>query len=142
MEAKCMGSCPWRICGSWKQHEATFIIKSYEKGLEHALLERVPFAEHRNCARHLYANWKKKFNGHYYKSLFWKAVRYVEESELNRVLEEMTADSPQAHQAFISIGLKKFCQAYISTNCKSDNDQQYIRDIQWLHIKCKKKTNC
>ncbi|WOL05379.1 hypothetical protein Cni_G14107 [Canna indica] len=244
MEAKCMGSCPWRIYGSWKQHEATFIIKSYEKihkcsrsmsnrqttvewlsnyclenfrsnpswdvklmsqdfqskffitlpkakwyrvrsaaleklrgsvedhytllgpyvselkrknptslfqivcdrsipvhplylkeyilglmhlkmvfskGLEHALLERVPFVKHRSCARHLYTNWKKKFNGHYYKSLFWKAVRSMEESELNRVLEAMAADSPQAHQAFISIGLKKFCQAYVCTNYKSDN---------------------
>ncbi|WOK94423.1 hypothetical protein Cni_G03125 [Canna indica] len=234
MEAKCLGSCPWRIYGSWKQHEATFIIKSYEKihkcsrtkwyRVRSAALEKLrgSVEDHYALLGPYVSELKRKnptslfqivcdreytgappifkriyigfyalkngflqdcrpiigFDGCFLKTFLggqllsaigvdgnnqifliawavvegenydaWKwflglffddlqitegygmtivsdqqkIVRSMEESELNRVLEEMAADSPQAHQAFISIGLIFFCQAYISTNCKSDN---------------------
>ncbi|WOL11842.1 hypothetical protein Cni_G20606 [Canna indica] len=90
-------------------------------GLEHALLECVTFAEHKNCARYIYANWKKKYNGHYFKSLFWKAIRAMEESKLNRVLIELAATSQQTYDSLITTRLKKNCQTHVSTICKSDN---------------------
>ncbi|WOL16917.1 hypothetical protein Cni_G25705 [Canna indica] len=96
------------------------IISDQQKGLEHAISQRVSAAEHQNCARHLYANWKKKHNGHLLKSLFWKAVRCTTQSDLNKVLNELASTSTQAHQDFIGIGLQKFCAAYINTNCKAD----------------------
>ena len=40
------------------------------QGLINALQKLAPNAEHRNCARHIYANWKKKFSGPKYKKLF------------------------------------------------------------------------
>ncbi|WOL04023.1 hypothetical protein Cni_G12744 [Canna indica] len=39
------------------------LISDQQKGLEYAIKQRVPGAEHRNCARHIYANWKKRHNG-------------------------------------------------------------------------------
>ncbi|WOL08360.1 hypothetical protein Cni_G17113 [Canna indica] len=45
----------------------------------------------------------------------------MEESDLNRTLSELEATSPPAHEAFVAIGMNKFCQAYVGTTCKSDN---------------------
>ncbi|XP_042029963.1 uncharacterized protein LOC121776875 [Salvia splendens] len=35
------------------------IISDQQNGLENAVQSLLPLAEHRNCARHIYANWKK-----------------------------------------------------------------------------------
>ena len=48
---------------------------NFLQGLENAVFYLLPHAEHRNCARHIFANWKKK--GHSTEALrvlFWKAV--------------------------------------------------------------------
>ncbi|CAI9271631.1 unnamed protein product [Lactuca saligna] len=39
------------------------LISDQHKGLIEAVKERVPAAEHRQCARHIYANFKKRFKG-------------------------------------------------------------------------------
>ncbi|CAI9279734.1 unnamed protein product [Lactuca saligna] len=48
------------------------IISDQHKGLIEAVKERVPECEHRQCARHVYANFKKKFSGAEYRKLFWE----------------------------------------------------------------------
>nr|GEW72521.1 hypothetical protein CTI12_AA159120 [Tanacetum cinerariifolium] len=50
------------------------IISNGHKGLVEAVNELLPHAEHRLCARHIYANFKNKWNGLHYKSLFWDAA--------------------------------------------------------------------
>ncbi|XP_047979382.1 uncharacterized protein LOC125221304 [Salvia hispanica] len=57
------------------------VISDQQKGLENAVKEFIPLAEHRNCARHVYSNLKKTHKGPTLKSLFWEVVRstYVEE---------------------------------------------------------------
>ncbi|GJV17739.1 hypothetical protein Tco_1363062 [Tanacetum coccineum] len=43
-------------------------------GLKEAVKEWLPLAEHRQCARHIYANLKKSWPGLHFKSLFWGAA--------------------------------------------------------------------
>ncbi|GJY64039.1 hypothetical protein Tco_0465499 [Tanacetum coccineum] len=43
-------------------------------GLKEAVREWLPLAEHRQCARHIYANLKKSWPGLHFKSLFWGAA--------------------------------------------------------------------
>ncbi|WOL20552.1 hypothetical protein Cni_G29357 [Canna indica] len=80
------------------------VISDQQKGLEYAIKQRIPAAEHRNCARHVYANWKKKHGGLALKSLFWRAVKCKVESDFQRVLNELQATSPKAHEDFLAIG--------------------------------------
>ena len=42
-------------------------ISDQQKGILNAFQVWAPNAEHRNCARHVYANWKKKFKKEYQK---------------------------------------------------------------------------
>ncbi|WOL10627.1 hypothetical protein Cni_G19386 [Canna indica] len=133
-EAKCIMGCPWRIYASWLTNEKTLMVKAYTNehscsrnmrnrpatGLEYATKQRVPVAEHRNCVRHVYSNWKKKHNGHVLKSTFWRIVRCTAESEFKRALNELQAISPPTFQDFIAIGVENFCQAFISPQCKCE----------------------
>nr|CAH66742.1 H0404F02.18 [Oryza sativa] len=41
--------------------EGWVFISDQQKGILNAVHHWAPLAEHRNCARHIYANWKKKF---------------------------------------------------------------------------------
>ncbi|GKD67143.1 hypothetical protein Tco_1309251, partial [Tanacetum coccineum] len=50
------------------------IISDGHKGLKEAVREWLPLAEHRQCARHIYANLKKSWPGLHFKSLFWGAA--------------------------------------------------------------------
>ncbi|CAI9269191.1 unnamed protein product [Lactuca saligna] len=51
------------------------IISDQHKGLIEVVKERVSECEHRQCARHVYANFKKKFTGAEYRKLFWFAAK-------------------------------------------------------------------
>ncbi|CAI9303419.1 unnamed protein product [Lactuca saligna] len=51
------------------------LLSDQHKGLIEAVKERVPDAEHRQCARHVYANFKKKFKGVAYRKIFWRAAK-------------------------------------------------------------------
>ncbi|KAL1545789.1 hypothetical protein AAHA92_22473 [Salvia divinorum] len=62
------------------------IISDQQKGLENAVKNLIPLAEHRNCVRHIYSNWRKTHKDPSLKGLFWKVVTsmYIEEYNLAR----------------------------------------------------------
>lgn len=90
------------------------------QGLINAVRDLAPFAEHRNCARHVYCNWKKQFKGQILKNMFWKAVRCTYQVAWNEALEEMKAENPRAYENFLEREPARFCKAFVSTHCVSD----------------------
>ncbi|GJT96953.1 RNA-directed DNA polymerase, eukaryota, reverse transcriptase zinc-binding domain protein [Tanacetum coccineum] len=44
-------------------------------GIIEAAKQVMPMAEHRQCARHIYANFRKKYTGVLYRNLFWQAAK-------------------------------------------------------------------
>lgn len=68
----------------------------------------LPRAEHRCCARHIYANWKKHHPGIVLKAMFWRAAKSSTVAaksstveEFNMVMEEIKALSPTAHEDLV-----------------------------------------
>ncbi|CAI9302433.1 unnamed protein product [Lactuca saligna] len=51
------------------------VISDKHKGLLQAVTELLPYVEHRQCARHIYANFRKKYIGLELKNLFWEAAK-------------------------------------------------------------------
>lgn len=47
------------------------------QGIINAVRKWAPEAEHRNCARHIYANWKKHFPDNQLQKKFWKCATVV-----------------------------------------------------------------
>lgn len=85
------------------------------QGLINAIAELAPHAEHRNCVRHVYCNWKKIHKGQTLKNIFWKIAKstYVEAYKL--ALEELKDEDYDAYQNFLEREPKRFCKAFIST---------------------------
>ncbi|GKC09059.1 hypothetical protein Tco_1000669 [Tanacetum coccineum] len=70
------------------------------KGLIEAVAGILPDSEHRQCARHIYANFKKKWSGLQYKRLFWGAASCIVDSQFLLKMEEIKELDPTAYKCF------------------------------------------
>ncbi|XP_057251346.1 uncharacterized protein LOC125491532 [Beta vulgaris subsp. vulgaris] len=80
----------------------------------------LPKAEHRHCARHIFALWHKNYKGEEFKFMFWKAVWAYNEVDYQDALEEMGKVSPSAVEAFKGYDPRCFCRAFTNTVTKCD----------------------
>lgn len=77
----------------------------------------LPHAEHRMCARHIYANWKKQgFSRSEYKSLFWGVAYSYNEGVYNEKMEMVKAYDPAAHEALLATDPERWCRAFFSVD--------------------------
>ncbi|XP_057774503.1 uncharacterized protein LOC130993584 [Salvia miltiorrhiza] len=95
-------------------------ISDQQKGLMNAVSKLAPLAEHRNCARHVYMNWKKQHKGTSLKNIFWGIVKSTYEQEYKLKLEELKAENVAAYEDFVARDVKRFCKAFISLSPCSD----------------------
>ena len=72
----------------------------------------MPNAEHRQCARHIYANFKKSYKGEEYKDLFWAAVGCTVEPEFISVMERLKAINVGAYEYLMSHNPSSWSRAY------------------------------
>ncbi|GJU33170.1 hypothetical protein Tco_1176759 [Tanacetum coccineum] len=96
------------------------IISDQHKGLIEAAKEIIPLAEHRQCARHIYANFRKKFNGVVYRNLFWKAAKATYPAKFERIMSEMKSVSMDAHKHLMERKPKSWSRAFFSTDKACD----------------------
>ncbi|XP_057791287.1 uncharacterized protein LOC131008423 [Salvia miltiorrhiza] len=117
-------------------------VSDQQKGLQNAVATLDPQAEHRNCARHIYMNWKKDFKGQTLKNMFFKAVYATHEADFKLAVQAMKEESVAAYEDFMARDTKKFCKAFISTNPKSDSVDNnisecfngYILNVRGKHV--------
>ncbi|KAI3517911.1 hypothetical protein L1887_17133 [Cichorium endivia] len=88
------------------------LISDQHKGLVEAVKERAPDAEHRQCARHIYANFKKRFKGEQFRKLFWIAAKSTTEEKFKAVMKEINQISVLAHEHLIEREPKTWSKAY------------------------------
>ncbi|XP_057802919.1 uncharacterized protein LOC131018211 [Salvia miltiorrhiza] len=103
-------------------------ISDQQKGLQNAVAALAPEAEHRNCARHIYMNWKKVHKGQTLKNLFFRAVYATFEAEFKLAVQDLMDESPPAFEDFMARDTSKFCKAFISTHPKSDSVDNNISE--------------
>lgn len=58
-------------------------ISDQQKGLINAMKDYLPNAEHRQCARHIYANWRKKHREHEWQKKFWAVAKASNKQDFN-----------------------------------------------------------
>ncbi|XP_057791885.1 uncharacterized protein LOC131008832 [Salvia miltiorrhiza] len=109
-------------------------ISDQQKGLENAVQAITPFAEHRNCARHVYMNWKKSFKGATLKNMFWRAVRATTVAQYKAALLEMKKEDALAFEGFVSKDVNKFCKAFLTFTACSDMIDNNIRGKHIIHM--------
>ncbi|GJX65438.1 hypothetical protein Tco_0299781 [Tanacetum coccineum] len=81
-------------------------------GLIEAVIELLPHVEHRLCARHIYVNLKKKWNGLHYKSLFWGAKSSTLQVQFKHKMELLKNIDPLALDWLMERDPKTWCTTY------------------------------
>ncbi|GJR64872.1 hypothetical protein Tco_0010937 [Tanacetum coccineum] len=86
-----------------------FFLKTICKG------ELLSAVEHRQCARHIYANFRKKFTGVQFKNLFWKAAKATYPAKFEKVMTEIKDISKEAHKHLMERNPESWSRAYLRT---------------------------
>ena len=91
------------------------------QGLVQAVREVFPLAEHRQCARHIFANFRKKFSGAPFENLFWKASKASTENRFNAAMEEIKKINTAAYQHLMERDPKTWSRAYFKVGLLCDS---------------------
>ncbi|GJT51646.1 60S ribosomal protein L34 [Tanacetum coccineum] len=81
-------------------------------GLMESVKNLLPHAEHRQCARHIYANFKKKWNGLHFKSLFWLAATTTIQHTFYSKMNLIGNIDPEAKQWLVDRNPNSWCRAF------------------------------
>ncbi|CAN1147051.1 hypothetical protein LINPERHAP2_LOCUS15636 [Linum perenne] len=119
------------------------VIFDQQKGLVDTLLEDLPLAEHRKCARHVSANWKIKHKSVTARKELWDTVYSCNEHECKLHLAELkhlltSGEDPGCYDDFINQDYKTFTRAYVSRLPKCDSIESNICEtFNGCIVKCK-----
>nr|KAJ0214107.1 hypothetical protein LSAT_V11C400181220 [Lactuca sativa] len=91
---------PMEYIGGGNGHGIT-ILSDGHKGLFEAVNERLLDEEHRLCARHIQANFHKKFKGEQYFKPFWRAVNATTVPKFEAAMNEMKSLESRAYDYLI-----------------------------------------
>ncbi|GKE54014.1 multidrug resistance-associated protein 5, partial [Tanacetum coccineum] len=78
-------------------------------------------AEHMQCARHIYENFKKQYSGLEFRQLFWATSKASYPRLFNKITEQIKAANPGAYQYLIDKDPKTWSKAFfeVDRGCKA-----------------------
>ncbi|XP_020266259.1 uncharacterized protein LOC109841724 [Asparagus officinalis] len=78
------------------------VMSDQQKGLVPAIHEVWPAVEHRQCARHIYSNWRKTHSGRVLQSQFWKCAKATSMPIFQTEAAKLRRTSEQAYEDFMA----------------------------------------
>ncbi|XP_023755031.2 uncharacterized protein LOC111903502 [Lactuca sativa] len=90
------------------------LMSDQHKGKIEAVKDLFPKIEHRQCARHVLSNFKKKFPGAQFEKLFWKACKASTEPLFNSAMKDIQLISPAAYVHLIGRNPKSWKKPIIT----------------------------
>ena len=91
------------------------------QGMEIALATVLPNEEHRNCAKNVYANWKKTYVNEDNRPFFWRVAYNRTISEFESMMDELCVFDRELHDDLKTSDPSTWCRAFFSTVAQSDN---------------------
>lgn len=107
------------------QGEGWVVISDQQKGLIGAIEDIIPKVEHRMCARHIYANWKKKHPDHDLQKRFWRCAKAPNQILFNYNRARLAQITPEGARDMMNTSPEHWSRAHlkIGSNCDSvDNN--------------------
>jgi transposase-like protein len=101
--------------------EGWVIISDQQKGLIKAVSEIVPEAEHRMCARHIYANLKKLHRDKQFQKMFWCCVKSSDRTGFNYHRAKLAQKTPEGAKDMMKTSPEHWSRAFfkLHNNCDS-----------------------
>ncbi|XP_057251731.1 uncharacterized protein LOC104908513 [Beta vulgaris subsp. vulgaris] len=96
------------------------IVSDEHLAILHAVAIVLPMAEHRHCARHVFAHWHKHFRGDDMKLKFWRIAKSYSMADYNESLDELEKENSDAAASFRAYNPYCFCRAFMSDEIRSD----------------------
>ncbi|XP_023739032.1 uncharacterized protein LOC111887041 [Lactuca sativa] len=90
------------------------VISDQHKGLVEASKDIRPYVEHRQCARHIYANFRKVYSGVQFRNMFWAAAKSNIEGDFKFNMERIREISSAAYDHTMAREPTSWCKAYFS----------------------------
>jgi len=87
-------------------------ISDQQKGLINVVNKWAPKVEHRMCARHIYANWRKKFTNKKYQKLFWRCAKSSSMNLFNYNMNKLRAETPHGANAILRTDPEHWSRAW------------------------------
>ncbi|CAH9102042.1 unnamed protein product [Cuscuta europaea] len=84
------------------------------------LYETLPDVEHRRCARHIYALWRRSHPGIELQRQFWKCCKSASKREFEMNLEVLRSLSPDGYEEILKIDSKFWCRAFFNRSIKCE----------------------
>ncbi|KAJ9538480.1 LOW QUALITY PROTEIN: hypothetical protein OSB04_031213 [Centaurea solstitialis] len=101
--------------------EGLTLISDQHKGLVQAGKDVMPNAEHRQCARHIYENFRKVFSGVEFRNLFWRASKASYPQLFESVMNDIRLANPSAHKYLMEREPKTWSRAFFEVNRGCDS---------------------
>ncbi|GJW59086.1 RNA-directed DNA polymerase [Tanacetum coccineum] len=81
----------------------------------------MPNAEHKQCARHIYENFKKQYPGLEFRKLFWAASKASYPQLFNKIMDKIKSANPNAHKFLMDKNPKSWSRAFfeVDRGCES-----------------------
>jgi hypothetical protein len=83
-------------------------------------LDLMPDCEHRKCARHIFANWRRQHKGEDLQRQFWKCAKANTIADLEIEVSNMEKLNLKAKEDMMKVSPTGWSRAYQLTHCKSD----------------------
>jgi hypothetical protein len=109
-------------------------ISDQQKGILTAVQKWAPNAEHRNCARHIYANWRKKHNKKEWQKKFWACAKAPCVTLFSLAKARLAQHTPAGAKAIMNTDPHHWSRAWfrLGSNCDSvDNNMCEIFN-KWI----------
>ncbi|XP_065871882.1 uncharacterized protein [Euphorbia lathyris] len=94
------------------------LISDMQKGLLPAVAKLLPDAEHRWCARHIHANWSKRWGSGELSKWFWACSWSTYPEEFTDNLNTLRSIAKEAAEHLVSYPPQRWCRAYFSGRSK------------------------
>ncbi|XP_031121220.1 uncharacterized protein LOC116024467 [Ipomoea triloba] len=96
------------------------VMSDQQKGLSSIIQEVFPGVEHRNCARHVHANWSKSHRGKVLKGLFWQIAKTPNQALLADRLKGLEKVDAAALQDLNKYPMQFWCKTFFKEEIKCD----------------------
>nr|GEU67868.1 pentatricopeptide repeat-containing protein [Tanacetum cinerariifolium] len=96
------------------------LMSDQHKGLIKAVKDVMPYADHRQCARHIYEGFRKQFSGVQFRGLFWAASKDSYPELFKKIMDKIKRANLNSHQHLIKKDPKTWSKAFFRTdsNCE------------------------
>nr|GEU94839.1 multidrug resistance-associated protein 5 [Tanacetum cinerariifolium] len=97
------------------------LMSDQHKVLIEAVKDVMPNAEHRQCPRRIYENFRKQCPGLEFRQLFWAASKASYPQLFNKIMDKINSSNPNAHKFLMDRNPKSWSKAFskVDRGCES-----------------------